>query len=907
TLEGKQRPRLPILVVDEVTRLFDTNAIVTYLMETGKVQLDPKLLGLMNFDAHRLSPAILAYLSEKGDADFGVTKELTAALIEIEKKINPYGFLSEERIPKYEDAIIWSTVYPLLASNDKVGSKFPKLMEWFSNTCRYAAFAEALAAIKPLSGKEGAKTIFICNPAAVISTFCERFARAEVSSTVKTEDMEEQSGTVVNVSNEEVAAARQAWKGQIPHSAVKGKRSGQILPLAGQRNYLITSALPYVNNVPHLGNIIGCVLSADVFARYCRVRGRNILYVSGTDEYGTATETKALEEGLTPQQICDKYHALHSEIYKWFDIGFDYFGRTTTKEQTQIGQDIFMRLYQNEYLKEMTVLQLFCEPCKRFLSDRFVEGTCPSCGYEDARGDQCDKCSRLTNSTDLKNPRCKVCGSAQVITKNSEQVFLDLPALEQKERLAEWLEKASEQWTPNARHIAKSWMKEGLKERCITRDLKWGTPVPLDKFKEKVFYVWFDAPIGYISMTANYTSNWKQWWINSSKDVEIEYYQFMAKDNVPFHSILFPASLKGTKEPWTLVRHLIATEYLNYEDGKFSKSRGVGVFGTDVMETGIPADIWRFYLIYVRPESQDSAFSWDDFMTKNNSELLNNLGNFVNRSLTFLEKFFHSEVPTIVMSEDDYRVVAEVNREIVEYINLLELCKLRDALRQILAISKIGNVYFQSQKPWTLTKNAADRQRCGTVCGVGAQIVFLLMTLLDPFMPGVARTIREQLNVSKPIFSLSLLPFLSPGHKIGKVSPLFQKLELDMIEKLRKKYAGNQAERKEKEAKKLKSPSKSSSVVSTDSGNNNANNASDTASTGGGAAADPAEVAKLEAEIAKQGNLVRDLKTKKADKTEIDKEVQALLKLKFQLGLLSGNETPVNDSKSKKKGTNKKK
>lgn len=359
------------------------------------------------------------------------------------------------------------------------------------------------------------------------------------------------------------------------------------LPVAGQTNYLITSALPYVNNVPHLGNIIGCVLSADVFARYCRVRGRNTLYISGTDEYGTATETKALEEGLTPQQICDKYHVLHSQIYKFFDIGFDYFGRTTTKEQTQIGQEIFMKLYNNGYLKEMTVLQLYCEPCSRFLSDRFVEGTCPSCGYEDARGDQCDRCTKyLTSATELKNPRCKVCGQCKVITKNSEQVFLDLPSLEGKERLAEWLDKQSEAWTPNARHIAKSWMKEGLKERCITRDLKWGTPVPLDQYKDKVFYVWFDAPIGYISMTANYTPNWKQWWVNPNKEVEIDYYQFMAKDNVPFHSILFPASLKGTREPWTLVKHLIATEYLNYEDGKFSKSRGVGVFGSDVMETG---------------------------------------------------------------------------------------------------------------------------------------------------------------------------------------------------------------------------------------------------------------------------------------------------------------------------------
>ncbi|NXY87642.1 SYMC protein, partial [Alcedo cyanopectus] len=286
-----------------------------------------------------------------------------------------------------------------------------------------------------------------------------------------------------------------------------------VLPVEGMRNVLITSALPYVNNVPHLGNIIGCVLSADTFARYCRLRGWNTLFVCGTDEYGTATETKAVAEGLTPQQICDKYHALHANIYRWFHISFDFFGRTTTPLQTTIAQDIFQRLLERGFLLQDTVEQLYCQRCQQFLADRFVEGTCPFCGYQEARGDQCDKCGKLINAVELKHPQCKLCRAVPVV-KPTQHLFLDLPKLE--ERLEPWLERswAEGHWTGNARNITRSWLRDGLRPRCITRDLKWGTPVPLDGFRDKVFYVWFDAPIGYLSITANYTEHWERWWKN---------------------------------------------------------------------------------------------------------------------------------------------------------------------------------------------------------------------------------------------------------------------------------------------------------------------------------------------------------------------------------------------------------
>uniref|UniRef100_A0A672G1F4 Methionine--tRNA ligase, cytoplasmic n=1 Tax=Salarias fasciatus TaxID=181472 RepID=A0A672G1F4_SALFA len=591
------------------------------------------------------------------------------------------------------------------------------------------------------------------------------------------------------VSEEEMEAATLTWSQGLSADSQPLERKHPILPQEGKRNILMTSALPYVNNVPHLGNIIGCVLSADVFSRYGRLRGWNMLFVCGTDEYGTATENKAREEGLTPQQICDKYHAVHSSIYKWFQIDFDFFGRTTTEKQTEIAQDIFWRLHKRGFLLEDTVEQLRCENCQRFLADRFVEGVCPHCRYPEARGDQCDKCGRLINAVDLRV-------SLEDLSKPAAFSLLSLLQLETQ--LEQWLEKStsSGDWTANAKQITRSWLRDGLKPRCITRDLKWGTPVPHPDFKEKVFYVWFDAPIGYLSITANYTDQWDKWWKNPH---QVELYHFMAKDNVPFHSVVFPCSLLGTQDNYTLVNHLIATEYLNYEDTKFSKSRGVGVFGDMAKDTGIPSDVWRFYLLYVRPEGQDSAFSWADMALKNNSELLNNLGNFINRAGMFVTKFFEGCVPVMELQQEDKRLLALVGWELQQYIQLMDKVKIRDALKHILNISRHGNQYIQVNEPWKKIKEGdAERRRAGTVTGVSVNIACLLSVMMLPYMPEVSQTIRDQLNAPQSCIGTMLqgsgafVCSLNAGHRIGAVSPLFQKLEADQIEALKKRFGGQQ-------------------------------------------------------------------------------------------------------------------
>lgn len=614
----------------------------------------------------------------------------------------------------------------------------------------------------------------------------------------------------------------------------------KILPKEGQLNVLITSALPYVNNVPHLGNIIGSTLSADVYARYSRSRNRNTLYICGTDEYGTATETKALEEGVSPQALCDKYHALHASVYKWFQIGFDHFGRTTTPRQTEICQEIFLQLLNNGYLEKRTVTQLYCMKDERFLADRYVEGVCPRCSYDDARGDQCDKCGQLLDAIELIHPRCKTCSSTP-IPRNSPHMFIRMDTLQPI--VEKWAKKSAGAggWSSNGRIITDSWFKEGLRPFSLTRDLKWGVPVPKTPETEgmdgKVFYVWFDAPIGYPSITANYTEEWRQWWQNPDN---VKLYQFMGKDNVRFHTVIFPSCLLGTRKSWTLLHHINTTEYLQYESGKFSKSRNIGVFGDKAGTIGVSPSVWRYYLLSNRPETADSAFAWSDFASRNNAELLANLGNFVNRVLTFCAKKYDGILPELpagqglrvgrpLEEKQDTaigRFIQDVNRIISQYVSAMESVRLRLGLRTMMELSARGNLLL-SDIGLDNSLFTNKRELCDALILLAVNLIWAISALVHPFMPGTTDEICTQLNAparvvpfvddasasgvasiddddtpststrqqdsshfkaacGRAIFALDLLP----GHRIGKPAHLFKRIEDSQVDAWRKQFGG---------------------------------------------------------------------------------------------------------------------
>ena len=548
---------------------------------------------------------------------------------------------------------------------------------------------------------------------------------------------------------------------------------------------LITSALPYVNNEPHLGNIIGCVLSADAFARYCRLKGYETLYVCGNDEYGTATETKAREEGLTPREICDKYHEIHKKIYDHFNISFDVFGRTSTEEHTEVVQGIFRKIHNNGCLLVIESEQYYSESQGKFLADRLIRGTCPKCGYEDAGGDQCDGCSSLLNPIDLINPRCAIDGKP-IILRKTENLYLDLPLL--SKRLEEFQEKAIEEgfWPNNAATTTRSWMKRGLEPRAITRDLKWGIPVPEKGFENKVFYVWFDAPIGYISITKKgFPDSWEYWW-KSPENTEL--YQFMAKDNIPFHSVIFPATLLATEDKWTMVHHLSSTEYLNYEDTKFSKSRNVGVFGTDVIKSYIDVDLWRFYLLANRPEKTDTAFIWQDFFDKINNEFLDNIGNLVNRSLVYCARNFEGNLKKVDLSSEQEEFINRIKELENKVTESFEKVGLREALRLIMLIGKAGNKFFQDQEPWAKIKE--NRDEVQATVNILVHLIKDLSIMFEPFIPTTAARIQKMLAVEN-------LKWNNIGnfeelidHKIGKPEILFKKLDLNLVEKFKEQFDG---------------------------------------------------------------------------------------------------------------------
>lgn len=557
---------------------------------------------------------------------------------------------------------------------------------------------------------------------------------------------------------------------------------------------LVTSALPYINGVPHLGHMVGCLLPSDVYARYMRMMGNEVLYVVGTDEHGTTSEVGALKAGMDVQAYCDMNHDRHYRTYKDFELSFDYFGRTSSEQNKEITYHIFEQLDKNGFIEERTVKQIYSVDDKMFLADRYITGTCPYCGYDKARGDQCENCTKVLEPTDLIDARSTISGSKNLEVRETKHLFLNLPKIEPK--LREWLKTKEAFWPEVAYSIAQKWIKEGLQPRCITRDLKWGFPVNKAGFEDKVFYVWFDAPIGYIGITKQWSDekpeerNWKDWWYGAK---DVRHVEFMGKDNVPYHAITFPATLLGTGEPWTQVDYLKGFSYLTYEGGKFSKSEQRGIFAEDAVKE-FPADYWRYWLMSNVPESSDSSFTFDLFAGVVNKDLNGVLGNFVSRVLKMTSSKIGNEVPaggelTAVENE----LIANLQQHTDDYFKYMNELEFRKALNELRAIWVEGNNYISVSEPWTVIKT--DAERAAAILRVCINLIRIFAILSAPIMPDIAAKMFAKLHLdAKDMPSLKgfdiakEITAVKAGQPFEVGEMLFERITPERVEELKQKY-----------------------------------------------------------------------------------------------------------------------
>jgi len=546
-----------------------------------------------------------------------------------------------------------------------------------------------------------------------------------------------------------------------------------------EKRILVLCALPYTNAIPHIGNIVGSHLPADIFARYCRLKGYDTIFIGGTDENGTPTEVASIELKVSPKQLTDVLYRIHKEIYDWFEISYDNFSRTSLPIHHKTTQEFFKKVHQNGFVSEGLLKLPFCEKDGLFLPDRYVYGTCPHCGYENARGDQCENCTELLDPDQLINPRCKICGSEPVI-KDVKHLFIEFGKLESK--IEKWI-KSNKHWREQVINLALGWIKEGLKKRCITRDLKWGVAVPLDGYEDKVFYVWFDAPIGYVSFTKEWSEKTGKKWEEFWQDEKTLIYNFLGKDNIPFHTIFWPGMIIANGE-YNLPYNVIGLQYCNYEGGKISKSKKWGIFCEKLIEAKIEPDIWRYYLTYLIPETKDTEFKWEEFKNRINNELVGNLGNFVHRTLSFIWNYLDGEIKKGNFGDEEEKLIEKIRKSKKRTQDLLEDVRLREALMEILSLSASGNKYFQENKPWELVKK--DRERCNTVLFVCAELCKSLAVLISPFLPRSSNEILRQLNVEKNLAWNDVGSIdLEDAHKINEPSVIFEKLTKDRIEKLK--------------------------------------------------------------------------------------------------------------------------
>ncbi|WP_133910963.1 methionine--tRNA ligase [Streptomyces sp. NBC_00582] len=517
--------------------------------------------------------------------------------------------------------------------------------------------------------------------------------------------------------------------------------------------HLITSALPYINGIKHLGNMVGSMLPADVYSRYLRQRGHDVLYICATDEHGTPAELAAKEQGIPVAEFCAQAHDAQKAVYDGFALAFDYFGRSSSPQNVEITQHFARRLNENGFIEERAIRQVYSPADGRFLPDRYVEGTCPHCGYDKARGDQCENCTRVLDPTDLINPRSAISGSTDLEVRETKHLFLLQSKLQHE--VEEWVSRHEGDWPQLASSIARKWLNEGLHDRAITRDLDWGVPVPADTWPElaaegKVFYVWFDAPIEYIGATKEWSDldpenrDWKSWWYEA--DASVRYTEFMAKDNVPFHTVMFPATELGVREPWKKVDYVKAFNWLTYYGGKFSTSQKRGVFTDQALDI-LPADYWRYFLIANAPESDDSSFTWEHFTATVNKDLADTLGNFVNRVLSFSRKRFGDEVPAgSAPGEAETRLGDQIADLLAEYEAQMEALQFRKAAAALRALWSAGNSYLEEKAPWLEIKT--DKDGAALTLRTAMNLIHLYSVVSEPFIPTTAKTMREAFSLT---------------------------------------------------------------------------------------------------------------------------------------------------------------
>ncbi len=559
------------------------------------------------------------------------------------------------------------------------------------------------------------------------------------------------------------------------------------------KRYLVTSALPYANGPVHIGHLAGVYIPSDIYARYLRLKGCDVISICGSDEHGVPITIKARKEGVTPQQIVDRYHEIIQKSFEGLGMSFDIYSRTSSKTHARVASDFFRKLYDDGKFIEKTSMQYYDEEAQTFLADRYIVGTCPRCQNDRAYGDQCEKCGSTLSPDELIDPHSAVSGSVPV---KRETKHWYLPLNDYEQFLREWILDGHKEWKSNVYGQCKSWLDLGLQPRAVSRDLDWGIPVPVEGAEGKVLYVWFDAPIGYISATQDLTPDWEKYW----KDEETKMVHFIGKDNIVFHCIVFPSMLKA-HGGYILPENVPANEFLNLEGDKISTSRNWAVWLNEYLEE-FPGkeDVLRYVLCANAPETKDNDFTWKDFQARNNNELVAVLGNFVNRALVLTQKYYGGKVPACgELNDYDRETLAELAKVKGALEQNIENYRFREALKEAMNVARIGNKYLADTEPWKVVKS--DPERVKTILNIALQITANLSIAIEPFMPFSAAKILRMLLVEPFGWErLGRTDLIAAGHEIGEPSLLFEKIEDDVIQKQMDKLAAIKAANKAAES-----------------------------------------------------------------------------------------------------------